>query len=64
MANIAIISKTPDSHLPESFPTTIISVQSCSIFGGNINTQDELQQRQVIIRDACLLQALAVIDLL
>ena len=26
MANIAIISKTPDSHLPESFPTTIISV--------------------------------------
>ena len=26
MANIAIISKTPDSLLPENIPTTIISV--------------------------------------
>ena len=37
MANIAIISKTPDSHLPEIIPTTICQWQNCSIFGGNID---------------------------
>ena len=31
MANIAIISKTPDSHLPETIPTTIFQWQNCSI---------------------------------
>ena len=37
MANIDIISKTPDSLLPEIIPTTIFQWQNCSIFGGNID---------------------------
>ena len=42
MANIAIISKTPDSHLRENIPTAIFQWQNCSIFGGNIRASARL----------------------
>ena len=44
MANKAIISKTPDSLLPEIIPTTICQWQNCSIFGGNIHFSNYLLQ--------------------
>ena len=45
MANIAIISKTPDSHLPENNPTPIFQWQNCAIFGGNIRASARLAKK-------------------
>ena len=45
MANIAIISKTPDSHLPENNPTPIFQWQNCAIFGGNIRVSARLAKK-------------------
>ena len=42
MANIAIISKTPDSHLRENIPTAIFQWQNCAILGGNIRASARL----------------------
>ena len=42
MANIAIISKTPDSHLRENIPTAIFQWQNCAIFGGSIRASARL----------------------
>ena len=42
MANIANISKTPDSHLRENIPTAIFQWQNCAIFGGNIRASARL----------------------
>lgn len=45
MANIAIISKTPDSHLPVNNPTPIFQWQNCAIFGGNIRVSARLAKK-------------------
>ena len=45
MANIAIISKTPDSHLPENNPTPIFQWQNCAIFGCNIRVSARLAKK-------------------
>ena len=50
MANIAIISKTPDSLLPEIIPTTICQWQNCSIFGGNIQWGLQKTRKGVYLR--------------
>ena len=47
MANIAIISKTPDSLLPEIIPTTICQWQNCSIFGDNIHLVHKITQKRI-----------------